>query len=389
MIRIPFACLLLFGTAISGLAQTTETSPFFRLRDTVSHYAGPGREAEAPQVDFVTLAFFGPFEDPPSGEPERSDLDPWRAAQMAVEDANDQGGYQGIPFQLHPIWSENPWGTGVAELTQLVYREPVWGIIGGNDGASTHLAEQVVAKARLTLVSPTASDKTINLANVPWMFSCLPHDAKVAEPLVVEIQHLAAEKPWVLVSATDHDSQLLTVELKKQLDAKHLVPSYHFQCATDSNVDTKLVQEVRNQQPVLVVVIADAVRSSELVGQLREIGYKGALVGGPAMGRRMCRIEPGQRGPLAYPKPVEPTAQWTAFENRFENRFSHKPDWAAAASYDATVLLIDAIRSSGLNRARIRDGVAGLSPWRGITGTIVWDGLGSNHRDVTLKRPTQ
>jgi hypothetical protein len=41
------------------------------------------------------------------------------------------------------------------------YEDKVWAIIGGIDGATTHLAEQVAAKAQLTLVNPVATDRSI------------------------------------------------------------------------------------------------------------------------------------------------------------------------------------------------------------------------------------
>ncbi|MCP5117243.1 MAG: ABC transporter substrate-binding protein, partial [bacterium] len=100
----------------------------------------------------------------------------WQAAQLALELENDAGGYRGKPFRLIPAWSKDPWGTGTAELARLVYRHHVRAIVGGIDGSSTHLAEQLVAKARLSLVSPVSTDRTANLANVPWIFSLAPGD---------------------------------------------------------------------------------------------------------------------------------------------------------------------------------------------------------------------
>jgi ABC-type branched-subunit amino acid transport system substrate-binding protein len=51
---------------------------------------------------------------------------------------------------------------------------------------------------------------------------------------------------------------------------------------------------------------------------------------------------------------------------------------------DAVQLAIAAIRQAGLNRARIRDAVVELSPYRGVSGVIRWDRLGSNTRSVSL-----
>ena len=49
---------------------------------------------------------------------------------MAIDEANEAGGYEGLPFRLVPVWSEDPWGTGVARLSQAVYRDGLLAILG-------------------------------------------------------------------------------------------------------------------------------------------------------------------------------------------------------------------------------------------------------------------
>lgn len=68
------------------------------------------------------------------------------------------------------------------------------------------------------------------------------------------------------------------------------------------------------------------------------------------------------------------------FEREFEDRYGHPPDYAAVHTYDATRLLIAAIHEAGLSRARIRDALAEMTPWRGAGGTVEWDPLGQNLR---------
>jgi ABC-type branched-subunit amino acid transport system substrate-binding protein len=77
---------------------------------------------------------------------------------MAVEAANRDGGFRGRPFELAVRSVEGPWGSGSSEITALVFEESVWAILGPLHGRSAHLAEQVVAKGHVALVSPWASD---------------------------------------------------------------------------------------------------------------------------------------------------------------------------------------------------------------------------------------
>ena len=163
------ALTLLAGGVIAPVPAWSAAPPDFDARARTTSYVGPGRElAEPKRVNQVMLGYFGPH------RPGCFDRDLWLAAQLAMTDVNADGGYRGIPFQLVPAWSKNPWGTGVGQVARMVYATRVWALIGGPDGPSTHLAEQVVAKARLVLLSPGSTDTTAHRANVPHTATALP-----------------------------------------------------------------------------------------------------------------------------------------------------------------------------------------------------------------------
>ena len=202
----------MFGSC-GSCATPAERKPFFDARSRTTRYAGPDDlTSTATAVDEVRIGYFGPSNpaDPIGGIA-------LRTASQAVSQANAQGGLSGKPFRLVPAWSANPWGTGVRDLTRLVYEQHVWAIVGGIDGPTTHLAEQVVAKARLPLVSPVSTDKTVNMANVPWMFSLAPDDARIAAVLVPEIIRRAGRHRLVVVASIDHDAHVAAVELHRAL----------------------------------------------------------------------------------------------------------------------------------------------------------------------------
>ena len=361
-------------------------------------------------VNEVRIGYFGP-DDPQ--HPLGGDM--WRAAQLAVERANAGGGYRGKPFRLVPAWSENPWGTGTAQLARLVYRHHVWAVVGGIDGPSTHLAEQVVAKAGLTLVSPVSTDKTVNLAGVPWMFSLAPGDHLAAKPLAEEIERHKETGDLMLLSADDHDSRMFTVELKKALSKRTVGLRWQIEFHRGARQSATLARQVLEIRPAIVIVSADPGDSACLVAALSTAGYMGRIFGGPAMGHREFAARSagaavGVVFPLLYdvgktdtnPKRkrgTEPTASLPLrvsvispdtyeFGGEFRKAYSHKyerqPDYTAAHTYDAVRLLVAAIRTAGLDRTRIRDALVELSPWTGASGLVDFDGLGSNTRSVSL-----
>jgi len=354
---------------------------FFNARSRQANYAGPGREKSPPaDVKEVLIGYFGP-----STSSDSRGGDMWNAACLAVEQANRAGGYNGLPFRLIAGWSDNPWGSGVTEVTRMAYVHKVWAIIGGIDGPSTHLAEQVVAKARLTLLSSASTDKTVNLANVPWMFSCLPADHLLAPVLAQAIASEVEGKSFLLVSAVDHDSHLFTVELTRSFIQYKLAPSYHFEFKPGQKNYDGLVEKIVHNPAHTLVLIAAAPQSAQIISDVRQKGFKGLIYGGPCMGRRSFLEQAGAAAEgVVFPLLYTQTKKLESFDEKFTARFGKQADYLAAHTYDAMNLLIAAIRKAGLNRPRIHDAVRSLSPWQGVTGKIQWDPLGSNSRLVHL-----
>jgi branched-chain amino acid transport system substrate-binding protein len=81
---------------------------------------------------------------------------------------------------------------------------------------------------------------------------------------------------------------------------------------------------------------------------------------------------------LGIKAPVEASSREDAFEDRYRERFGEAGDWISRSTYDATMILISAIREAGLNRVRVRDRVAEASGYEGVTGRVVWDNGGAN-----------
>jgi len=442
-VRTALILLAVYVTTVTGETNSRKGSSrevFFDARTRQTLYAGPGRQEFAPaDVEEVLIGYFGPNK---ASDAQESDM--YRAASLAIDRANQAGGFNGVPFRLVPGWSDNTWQSGAAEVIRMAYTQKVWAIVGGIDGPSTHVAEQVVAKARLTLLSPGSTDRSANLVNVPWMFSCLPGDHLQAPILAraiashvrlcrktpssarerailspgkdgevsrrrigsivdvglrrrcrqAEERPLEArsgfptepmENPFLLVSSTDHDSHLLTVELGRSLAQRRLAPCFHFEFKPGQKNYSLLADKIVQAEVRALVLIAAAEESAQVICTLREKGFKGIVFGGPRMGSRSFLEKAGKVAEgVIFPLLYTPGKESDSFEEEFACRFGNRPDYLAAHTYDSVSLLIAAIRKAGLNRPRICDAVRELSPRQGVTGSIRWDSLGSNSRPVGL-----
>ncbi|NLH17171.1 MAG: ABC transporter substrate-binding protein [Phycisphaerae bacterium] len=327
----------------------------------------------------IQIAYFGP-DDP--NHPVAGEM--WQAACMALDKANQIDGFNGRRLRLIPCWAEDPWSGGVNAVTRAVFNEQVCAVIGGIDGPTTHLAEQVVVKAHLAMINPAATDKTVNLAFVPWMFSCLPDDQSQSRILAEAIdRHLGLSGNFVVLSANDHDSQLFTVELLRALGHLRRNPLRHIQFDSQ-RPDPASFDQMGTHADVLLL-IAEPRISANLLINLREKGFTGPVFGGPWMARNLFRRTAGPAAEgVVFPLLWSPSTIADRFIADFRARTGKNPDYLAAQTYDAVLLLAEAIRKSGPDRLDLIDSIRNRSPWQGIAGMIQWDPLGRNQRPVIL-----
>jgi branched-chain amino acid transport system substrate-binding protein len=376
------AVTLLFPTCPFQLAQDASPHPkksHYRAREHLSEYHGPEADELAPsEVDEVRIGYFGP--DNPD-HPIGGDL--WVASTMAIQEENQAGGYRGVPFAVVPRWSENPWGTGIAAVPRLVYEQEVWAILGSIDGASTHLVEQVAAKARIPILNPGSSDKTINLANVPWMFSCLPGEHLQVSPLIQVLKQNLGDGQLIMVSGTDHDSRVFSHEFSQSLAAEGIALAFHYQLEPGQAREFSFFGKIVESSSCLVLA-ASAQDSAPFVRELRERGYAESILGTSLFGRRFFVEEAGASADGVLFPLIGRIDQQDEFSARFRERTGHDADFAARQAYDAVRLLAHAIRRAGLSRTEIRDALRDSAPWQGIAGVVDWDPLGHNQRAVTI-----
>jgi ABC-type branched-subunit amino acid transport system substrate-binding protein len=353
------ACLALAAAPLAGMAAAVAG-------------AAPGE---------VRLGWFGPS-DPadPDGGPF------WNGATLAVEEINAADGVAGRPVRLVPGWSENPWAGGVNRIARMVYDDGVVAVIGSIDGAATHLAEQVAAKALVAVVSPGSTDPTVNLAGVPWMYSLLPGDDVQARAVAAYLAAEPGRRPIALVSATDHDARAAAAAFRTAFRAAGLTFDAAFESQPDAADAAAVAGLVVAGASRAVVVLASAAASGRLAAALRAAGYDGVITGGANLGRRrFLGIAAAAAHGVIVPLVHDPEApRWRTFSRAYAVRFGAEPDFTAGAAYDAVRITAEAARRAGLDRGRLLEAARTTAPGGGVTGEVTFDRLGRNGRPVRL-----
>jgi ABC-type branched-subunit amino acid transport system substrate-binding protein len=381
-VRVAVCGLTLFlvaiGTAVAspgGAQESSATEPHSILRRPAG-YHGPGREKPDPELDRIPIGLFAPVE-PVDSAGHRM----WRGASLAVEEANGGGGYGGKPFRLVQRWAADPWRGGANLVTQMVYEDGVLGILGGPDGDTTHLLEQVATKVRVPIVSPVSGDPTLTRVAVPWIFVLPPGDDAQAETIA---ETVAAAGPGRvgLVTSTNHDGRVGAEEMQEALFERAIVPVCHLSLPRDLLDAGPAARQALEARPDVLIIWSRPEPAGRFLNAIRSRGLEpplyfpltadpGSLPGVTGDWKSAVTV-------LAIAGPAGTESAGESFESRFEGRFGEASDWVSRSAYDATRILIRAIREAGPNRVRIRDRIAELSGYEGVTGRVVWDNGGAN-----------
>ena len=317
---------------VLALLSGSASEPFLRLRETTLGYRGS--DTDFTNLTEIRIGWFGPtnFDNPLTG-------DLWWAANFAIREANEQAAsgskpsFQCLPLRLVARWAVDPWGTGVSQLTRMVYDEQPLALLGSVDSAATHLAEQVVAKANLPLVSPIATDKSITLAGVSWMFSCAPDEDVIARVLVDDLLATLEEgvparasigsreeslpdksqnpesKPEMqktsiaLITCTDHESRMTAREVMKEFSRRGRLPSLRLEVPPAAHDFSKQLAALQEARSAAVLIVAGPEDAARLVRALRAAEAPASLPANSSVARPRLPCRPRQTRPARIEVP--------------------------------------------------------------------------------------
>jgi branched-chain amino acid transport system substrate-binding protein len=249
------------------------------------------------------------------------------------------------------------------------------------DGASAHLAEQVANKVGIPVVT-LSTDPTTTQINLPWIFRLGPTDTQQARAFARDIYGARKLKQVILITENGHDGRVGGDEFQKA--ARELNAPSVIQLAIDPahwNADS-VAGQIMAQKPEAVVFWMGHEMAAGLVPRFRK-----ALPTAPVY---LCheaaqgRFDGDQENTWIVAPHFAGSPLRESFEKRYHERAGAVPAPAAAQAYDAVRVLAAALRRSGPNRARLRDALAALSSYPGVSGVIAFDHAGNDLSDVTL-----
>jgi len=317
------------------------------------------------------------------------------AAQMAVDEINAAGGLEvgGTQYNVRIVIEDNESRaeSAVAAATKLITQDNVIAIIGPQASKQAVPTGQVANDRETPMISPwsTNPDTTFNR---PWVFRVAfldPFQGTVMASFVQE--EFGAQTAAVLYDiASDYPKGLAENFRAAFEEAGGEIVAFESFTTGDTDFSAQLTN-IADANPDVIFTPQYYNEVPLIVQQARGLGIEAPIVGSDSWGTPelidLCGDDcEGLFFSTHYAADIATeTAQ--SFIRAYEERYGELPDDVAALTYDAFQMLFDSIQRAGeLDKAAIRDALAEVDRFEGVTGIMSFDEQGDPTKCAVIIR---
>jgi len=359
----------------------------YHFLEPVKFY-GAGREVPLPKgLKEIRIGFLGPLEGSVIVSLGKQML---QGATLAIEEANKNGGYHGIPFKMMVHNDVGLWGAAANEVVKMD-DEKVWAWLGSIDDIVSHVAIRATLKLEIPMVCTGDPDPTFTETNIPWVIRVISDDRQSSYGLVNQIYKKDNHSRVAVIRANNRYGRV-GIKIFSETATRVGHPMVIEERFNDGETDFKTqLERIMVTSPDAVLIWGNAKESALILKQIRAMGFKQPVYGSDRMvSSEFLKIA----GPSA--EGIKTTCQYNpdsdnpklkAFKTNYNTRFGMEPDVFAAHAYDGMNIIVAAIQKVGPNRVLIRDLLTDLKTfqnYQGITGKKVFDQSWNDVSDIWM-----
>jgi branched-chain amino acid transport system substrate-binding protein len=305
-----------------------------------------------------------------------------KAIDLGVEWINASGGVQGRPIVIIVGDSRADPKEAAALAHKFTSDTRIVAEIGDFSSTACLAAQPIYDRAGMVQLSPTASHPDFAPGS-PWSFGIVgtqagegPFMARYAVQKLGKkrIAVLHIKNDWGIVS-TD-----LFVKAAREMGADVVAVESYFESDKDF---TGVLTKLRGLKPELLYIPSFYNEAALINKQREKLGWTDVTMMGPGSLYSPKLLEIGgdsvnglYTSAAFFPKDPRPEVQ--KFVKGFEAKYKATPNMFAAVAYDTVNLLAFVIAKTGPDRKAIRDELAKVRDYPGVTGTITF----TERRDV-------
>lgn len=301
-----------------------------------------------------------------------------QGVRLGIEAVNAQGGIDGRSLELLPGDSEGDPNIAKRVARKMTEDQRVVAVIGDFASSSSMAAQPFFHRAEMVQISPTSSHPSFAPGS-PFSFS-LPGTDELLSTFMARAVVEKLQKKNVAVLYLNNDwgvaaQQIFTAEVKRL--GGNIVASEGF---LDHTTDfLPILEKLRAAQPEALYLFTQLPDGKMILQQRAQIGWEDVVIMGYVdfYSPTIFELEPAARRNLYTSSlgffPDSPRAEVQAFVKAFKEKYQQPPTQEAALAYDALNLIVEAMKQAGTDRKAIRDALANIHDFPGVTGIIHFD----------------
>ncbi|MBM3270825.1 MAG: branched-chain amino acid ABC transporter substrate-binding protein [Candidatus Sericytochromatia bacterium] len=297
-------------------------------------------------------------------------------AELAVQEANARGGVLGKKVELVVGDDKGDPREGITVANKLV-QSGVVGVVGHlNSGISIPTSKEVYAPAKVTMISPASTNPELTQRGLKNVFRTIGRDDQQGKD-AAEYAMKAGFKTVVVLHNKNAYGQGLAEVFKanfERLGGKVLMLDG---IQTGDKDFTPVLTRVRAKGPDLVFFGGEYQDGGLLVGQARKVGLKAPFMGGDGLFDPLFIKLAGKKASEGAIVTFPPFDRAGSFATTYKAKYGSEPGAYSGYSYDAARVLLDAVKRAGkADRAAVMAQVSRTKGFKGVTGTITFNGQG-------------
>jgi branched-chain amino acid transport system substrate-binding protein len=316
-----------------------------------------------------------------------------RGFQLAIQEYNAKGGYQGKQVGCAIYDDTTKAETGQENITRLINQDKVIGIIAAvNSGVTLGFSKQI-QEAGVPLVVPVATGTTITkqFPAPNFIFRVSMPDIHQTDTVLA----FAKSKGWTKLALFASTSGYgkggqtdVTAEAPKQ--GVELVTTQNFE-ETDTDM-TSQVQAARDAGAQAIFTYALAPALSNIFKSMDKVGFKVPVIGSWALSQPQLRqlasedLLKSYEVYMAQSYTIDQNDMAKTLHQKMLDTFKEDPfPIAAGQTYDATRLLLMALDKAGPDPKKIRDAIEQINDFKAATTAPAQPFTKDDHEAIDAK----
>ncbi len=343
-----------------------------------------GLASSALAADPIRLGFHAPLTGFAAGDGKSASL----GAELAVEQINAAGGVLGRPLELVAYDDQAKAEQAVPIANKLIGDDVALVISGSYSGPTRAAAGVMQAKGEPYIAAYAVHPDITRAGDYVFRTSFVGEvQGRAGAKLMGEI--MGAKKVSIITINNDFGESLVAGFKEKAADFGIEVISEYSYSVKDRQFGS-IVAGIRRDKPDAIYATGYFFTGGPLISQLRAAGVTAPIVGMEGFDSQnfIDIAKQAAEGVIITTSLDRDTENpvMKAFIVDFEKKAGFPADMVAASAHTAVLVAADAIaRAGSLDKAAIRDALAGTEDLEVSTGTLSFNDLGEIYHEVTVQ----